>query len=70
MRYLIVPSDELRSSAEVSEDAVRQVYDRDPRVWTTEETVVADYIVISRDDFLSPVDPAALEEQFESVREE
>lgn len=70
VRYLIVPSDELRSSAEVSEDAVRQVYDRDPSVWTSEETVVADYIVISRDDFLSPVDPAALEEQFESVREE
>ena len=70
VRYLIVPSDELRSSAEVSKDAVRQVYDRDPSVWTSEETVVADYIVISRDDFLSPVDPAALEEQFESVREE
>ena len=70
VRYLIVPSDELRSSAEVSEDAVRQAYDRDPSVWTSEETVVADYIVISRDDFLSPVDPAALEEQFESVREE
>ena len=70
VRYLIVPSDELRSSAEVSEDAVRQVYDRDPSVWTSEETVVADYIVISRDDFLSPVDPAALEEQFQSVREE
>ena len=70
VRYLIVPSDELRSSAEVSEDAVQQVYDRDPSVWTSEETVVADYIVISREDFLSPVDPAALEEQFESVREE
>ena len=70
VRYLIVPSDELRSSAEVSKDAVRQVYDQDPSVWTSEETVVADYIVISRDDFLSPVDPSALEEQFESLREE
>ena len=70
VRYLIVTNDMLRSSAAVSEDSVRQAYDRDPSVWTTEATVVADYIVIARDDFLSPVDPEALDEEFENVKDE
>ena len=70
VRYLIVTRDVLRASAEVSQEAVRQVYDRDPSRWTSETTVIADYIMLSRDDFLAPVDPELLEEQFASVQEE
>ena len=70
VRYLIVTRDVLRASAEVSQEAVRQVYDRDPSRWTSEATVIADYIMLSRDDFLAPVDPELLEEQFASVQEE
>ncbi|MDG1065554.1 MAG: SurA N-terminal domain-containing protein [Luminiphilus sp.] len=70
VRYLIVTDEALRSSAEVSADSVRQVYDRDPSVWTSEATVIADYIVISREDFLAPVDPVALQDQFEAVQDE
>ena len=70
VRYLIVANELLRESAEVSQESVREVYDRDPSRWTSEASVVADYIVVSRDDFLAPVDSDALEEQFKSVRDE
>ena len=70
VRYLIVANELLRESAEVSQESVREVYDRDPSRWTSEASVVADYIVVSRDDFLAPVDSDALEEQFQSVRDE
>ncbi len=70
VRYLIVPDELLRISAEVSQDSVREVYDRDPSKWTSEASVTADYIVVSRGDFLAPVDSEALEEQFQSVQEE
>ena len=49
VRYLIVPSDELRSSAEVSEDAVRQVYDRDPSVWTSDSDELRSSAEVSED---------------------
>ncbi|WP_435216401.1 SurA N-terminal domain-containing protein [Luminiphilus sp. nBUS_07] len=70
VRYLIVANELLRESAEVSQESVREVYDRDPSRWTSEASVVADYIVVSRDDFLAPVDSDALEEQFKSVQDE
>ncbi len=70
VRYLIVANELLRASAEVSQESVREVYDRDPSRWTSEASVVADYIVVSRDDFLAPVDSDALEEQFQSVQDE
>ena len=70
VRYLIVANELLRESAEVSQESVREVYDRDPSRWTSEASVVADYIVVSRDDFLAPVDSDALEEQFQSVQDE
>lgn len=70
VRYLIVANELLRESAEVSQESVREVYDRDPSRWTSEASVVADYIVVSRDDFLAPVDSDALEEQFKSVHDE
>lgn len=70
VRYLIVANELLGASAEVSQESVREVYDRDPSRWTSEASVVADYIVVSRDDFLAPVDSDALEEQFQSVQEE
>jgi peptidyl-prolyl cis-trans isomerase D len=70
VRYLIVTDEALRSSAEVSADSVRQVYDRDPSLWTSDATVIADYILISRDDFLAPVDQVALQEQFDSIQDE
>lgn len=70
VRYLIVANELLGASSEVSQESVREVYDRDPSRWTSEASVVADYIMVSRDDFLAPVDSDALEEQFQSVQEE
>lgn len=70
VRYLIVPDDRLSTGASLSEDALREVYEAEPDRWTSESSVIADYIELSRDDFIEPVDPEALEEQFASVRDE
>jgi len=70
VRYLIIPDDRLSMGASLSEDALREVYAAEPDRWTSESSVMADYIELSRDDFIQPVDAAALEEQFASVRDE
>lgn len=70
VRYLIVPDSVLSAGLEVSEEAMRQVYEAEPARWTSEAGVIAEYIELSRDDFLQPVDVDLLEEQFAAVRDE
>lgn len=70
IRYLIIPDERLSAGLEVAEEAMLQVYEAEPERWTSEASVIAEYIELSRADFLQPVDEELLEEQFASVREE
>ena len=70
IRYLIIPDERLSAGLEVAEEAMLQVYEAEPDRWTSEPSVIAEYIELSRADFIQPVDEELLEQQFESVREE
>jgi len=70
VRYLIIPRATLADSITITDESVQQAYDRQPERWVSEEAVIADYILVAQSDFLEPVDPDVLEEQFESVKSE
>ncbi len=70
VRYLIIDRASLVDPSAITEVAVQQAYDQEPDRWVTEETVLADYILLAQQDFLQPVDEDALAEQFEAVKSE
>ena len=70
VRYLIIDRASLVDPSAIAEVAVQQAYDQEPDRWVTEESVLADYILLAQQDFLQPVDEDALAEQFEAVKSE
>jgi peptidyl-prolyl cis-trans isomerase D len=67
VRYLLVPSEAIQGSIAVTAEDVSSFYQSNLQRYTTEEEVVADYILLSREDFIQPVDQEVVDAQFDDV---
>lgn len=70
VRYLIVPAGHFNSVIDVDDAAVRAFYEDNLDRFQSEPQVVAEYIALSAEDFIKPVDEAQLREQFDTVKDE
>ncbi|MDA0630652.1 MAG: SurA N-terminal domain-containing protein, partial [Proteobacteria bacterium] len=67
VRYLLVPNEAIQGSIAVTVEDVESFYESNLQRYTTEEEVVADYILLSREDFIQPVDQEVVDAQFDDV---
>ena len=68
VRYLLVPEQRIESELDVSEQDIAVLYESDLDRFVSEEQVVADYIFLSVEDFIGPVDEALVDAQFDDVQ--
>jgi len=68
VRYLLIPEEAIESAIEVGEQEIAAFYGADLDRFVSEEQVVADYILLSVEDFFAPVDDALVDAQFEDVK--
>ena len=68
VRYLLVPEQRIESELEVSDQDIAAFYEADLGRFVSEEQVVADYILLSVEDFVGPVDEALVDAQFDDVK--
>lgn len=68
VRYLLVPEEAIEGALEVDEQEIAAFYEADLDRFVSEEQVVADYILLSVEDFFEPVDDSLVDAQFEDVK--
>lgn len=68
LRYLIMPLDDYRANAEISDAQVTAWYEANGDRYVTDESVVLEYIELSAEDLYGEVDEAELLERFEIDR--
>ena len=68
VRYLLVPERRIESELEVSKQDIAAFYEADLDRFVSEEQVVADYILLSVEDFLGSVDETLVDAQFDDVK--
>lgn len=70
VRYLLVDEQTLRDAVDVAEESAKAFYEANQSNYVTDEQVIAEYVLLTVDDFRAPVDPTVLDEQFDLVRDE
>lgn len=68
VRYLLTDEQGLKETINIRDETIEAFYEANKANYVTDEQVIAEYVVLSVDDFREPVDPAFLDEQFESVK--
>jgi peptidyl-prolyl cis-trans isomerase D len=70
VRYITLPLADFIAAAEVSDEAVRDYYDQNAERFQSDEALVLDYLELTLEDYIEPVDPQRVREEFELVRDE
>ena len=70
VRYIEVPAEALVEASAIDDAAVEAFYNNNPDRFMEPMKLVAEYIVLSSDDYIKPVDEAVLRDEFEAVRDE
>ena len=69
VRYMLLPLEAFRQEAAVSEEEILAWYEENQDRFVTEETVDLDYIELTPEDFIVPVEESRLREAFELDRD-
>jgi peptidyl-prolyl cis-trans isomerase D len=69
IRYMVLPLEQFRSDAEVSEEDIQSWYEQNQADYLTEESVDLAYIELTADDFRAPADEEQLRELYEEERD-
>lgn len=67
VRFLEIDGDKLLSDSAITDEEVATVYEQDKSKYMTDPAVIADYLVLSAEDFIKPVAEADIREAFETV---
>lgn len=70
VRYIEVPAEALVEASAIDDAAAEAFYNNNPDRFMEPMKLVAEYIVLSSDDYIKPVDEAVLRDEFEAVRDE
>ncbi len=70
VRFIEVPSEALLDEQAVSEEAVAEYYEANPEQFMEPLRLVAEYVLLSSDDYIEPVPEDQLREEFEAVRDD
>jgi peptidyl-prolyl cis-trans isomerase D len=70
IRYITLPLADFIASAEVNNEAIQAYYDENNVRFFSDEELVLEYIELTLEDYLEPVDEARVREEFELVRDE
>lgn len=69
IRYMVLPLEQFRSNAQLSDEDIQTWYDQNQAEYLTEESVDLAYIELSPEDFRAPADEDQLRELYEEERD-